>query len=128
MSAMTASPAVTARTSAAAPRAMSPLQRRAALALLVSAQFVVMLDTSIVNVALPSIQHDLGLTPAGVAWVANAYVLTFGGLLLLAGRAADACSSPAQPSSPSGRSWLRRRGASRCSWPLASSRGPGRPH
>ncbi|GAA1631931.1 MFS transporter [Georgenia ruanii] len=66
-----------------------PLRRRAALAVLVSAQFVVMLDSSIVNVALPSIQNDLGLSPAGLAWVANAYVLTFGALLLLAGRAAD---------------------------------------
>jgi EmrB/QacA subfamily drug resistance transporter len=65
------------------------LRRRAALALLVSAQFVVMLDTSIVNVALPSMQQDLDLSPGGVAWVVNAYVLTFGGLLLLAGRAAD---------------------------------------
>lgn len=64
-------------------------RRTAALALLVSAQFVVMLDTSIVNVALPSIQRDLALTPAGVAWVVNAYVLAFGGLLLLAGRVAD---------------------------------------
>lgn len=63
--------------------------RTAALALLVSAQFVVMLDTSIVNVALPSIQRDLGLTPAGLAWVVNAYVLAFGGLLLLAGRVVD---------------------------------------
>lgn len=63
--------------------------RRAALALLVSAQFVVMLDTSIVNVALPSIQADLALGPSGAAWVVNAYVLAFGGLLLLAGRAAD---------------------------------------
>jgi EmrB/QacA subfamily drug resistance transporter len=71
---------------AAAP---SRCRRRAALGLLVSAQFVVMLDTSIVNVALPSIQGDLALSPAGVAWVVNAYVLTFGGLLLLAGRAGD---------------------------------------
>ena len=60
-----------------------------ALGLLVSAQFVVMLDTSIVNVALPSIQADLGLGPTGVAWVINAYVLAFGSLLLLSGRAAD---------------------------------------
>ena len=65
------------------------LRRRAALALLVSAQFVVMLDTSIVNVALPSMQNELGLSPAGLSWVVNAYVLTFGSLLLLAGRAAD---------------------------------------
>jgi EmrB/QacA subfamily drug resistance transporter len=60
-----------------------------ALGLLVSARFVVMLDTSIVNVALPSIQADLGLSPAGIAWVVNAYVLAFGGLLVLVGRVAD---------------------------------------
>ena len=64
-------------------------RRSVALALLVSAQFVVMLDTSIVNVALPSIQNDLGLTAAGLTWVVNAYVLVFGGLLLLSGRLAD---------------------------------------
>ena len=65
-------------------------QRRwVALGLLVSAQFVVMLDTSIVNVALPSIQHDLALSATAITWVVNAYVLTFGGLLLLSGRAAD---------------------------------------
>ena len=56
---------------------------------LVSAQFVVMLDSSILNVALPSIAADLGLTPVGTAWVLNAYFLTFGGLLLISGRAAD---------------------------------------
>ncbi len=64
-------------------------RRTGALALLVSAQFVVMLDTSIVNVALPSIQADLALGPSPLAWVVNAYVLTFGGLLLLLGRVAD---------------------------------------
>jgi EmrB/QacA subfamily drug resistance transporter len=64
-------------------------RQRLALGLLVSAQFVVMLDTSIVNVALPSIQDDLGLGPAGLTWVVNAYVLAFGGLLLLFGRVAD---------------------------------------
>jgi EmrB/QacA subfamily drug resistance transporter len=64
-------------------------RRTAALALLVSAQFVVMLDTSIVNVALPSMQSDLGLGSSGLTWVVNAYVLTFGGLLLMSGRAAD---------------------------------------
>ena len=57
--------------------------------LLVSAQFVVLLDTSIVNVELPSIQGDLGLGPTGLSWVVNAYVLTFGGLLLLFGRVSD---------------------------------------
>ncbi|GAB3083532.1 MFS transporter [Pedococcus soli] len=60
-----------------------------ALGLLVSAQFVVMLDTSIVNVALPSIQTDLRLSATAITWVVNAYVLAFGGLLLLSGRAAD---------------------------------------
>lgn len=56
---------------------------------LVCAQFVVMLDTSILNVALPSIGRDLRLDAVGVAWILNAYLLTFGGLLLLSGRAAD---------------------------------------
>ncbi|MCW2737934.1 MFS transporter [Nocardioides sp.] len=62
---------------------------RVTLGLLVSAQFLVMLDGSIVNVALPSIQQDLGFGPAAVTWVVNAYVLAFAGLLLLSGRAAD---------------------------------------
>lgn len=62
---------------------------RVTLALLVSAQFLVMLDTSIVNVALPSIQKELDFGPAALTWVVNAYVLAFAGLLLLSGRAAD---------------------------------------
>lgn len=56
---------------------------------LVAAQFVVMLDSSILNVALPSIAAGLGLGAVGTAWVLNAYFLTFGGLLLISGRAAD---------------------------------------
>ncbi len=64
-------------------------RRALGLALLISAQFVVMLDTSIVNVALPSIQADLTLSPTGLSWIVNAYVLTFGGLLLMLGRVAD---------------------------------------
>ncbi|KQV65820.1 hypothetical protein ASC64_13040 [Nocardioides sp. Root122] len=62
---------------------------RVTLGLLVSAQFLVMLDTSIVNVALPSIQKELDFGPAALTWVVNAYVLAFAGLLLLSGRAAD---------------------------------------
>lgn len=62
---------------------------RVTLGLLVSAQFLVMLDTSIVNVALPSIQKELEFGPAALTWVVNAYVLAFAGLLLLSGRAAD---------------------------------------
>src|SRR5690554_5149141 len=64
-------------------------RRTIGLGLLVSAQFVVMLDTSIVNVALPTIQADLALSATGLSWIVNAYVLTFGGLLLLFGRVAD---------------------------------------
>jgi MFS family permease len=63
--------------------------RTVSLGLLVSAQFVVMLDTSIVNVALPSIQADLALGAADATWIVNAYVVAFGGLLLLSGRLAD---------------------------------------
>lgn len=70
-------------------RATPARGRGAALVVLVSAQFAVMLDTSLVNVALPSIQRDLTLTPSGLVWVVNAYVVVFGGLLLLSGRVAD---------------------------------------
>ena len=53
------------------------------------AQLMVVLDATIVNVALPSIQHSLKLSPANLQWVVNAYTLTFGGFLLLGGRMAD---------------------------------------
>jgi EmrB/QacA subfamily drug resistance transporter len=60
-----------------------------ALGLLCVAQFVVVLDATIVAVALPEIQQDLGFSQAGLQWVISAYTLVFGGFLLLAGRAAD---------------------------------------
>jgi EmrB/QacA subfamily drug resistance transporter len=60
-----------------------------ALALLCGAFFMVVLDATIVLVALPSIQADLGFSEQGLQWVLSAYALTFGGLLLLGGRAAD---------------------------------------
>jgi EmrB/QacA subfamily drug resistance transporter len=60
-----------------------------ALALLAAAQFVVILDASIVNVALPSIGADLNFSQDNLSWVVNAYVLVFGGFLLLGGRMAD---------------------------------------
>ncbi|NEA24000.1 MFS transporter [Actinomadura bangladeshensis] len=69
---------------------MTP-RHRALLALACTAQFMVVLDVSIVNVALPSIQADLGIGPADLPWVVNAYALTFAGLLLLGGRLADVC-------------------------------------
>ena len=53
------------------------------------AQFMVVLDVSIVNVALPSMQRDLHFSLSSAEWVVNAYVLTFAGFLLLGGRAAD---------------------------------------
>ena len=60
-----------------------------ALALLAAAQFVVVLDASIVNVALPSIGRDLDFSQENLSWVVNAYTLVFGGFLLLGGRMAD---------------------------------------
>jgi EmrB/QacA subfamily drug resistance transporter len=59
------------------------------LALACLAQFMVVLDVSIVNVALPSIKTSLHYSPSGLQWVVNAYVLTFAGFLLLGGRCAD---------------------------------------
>src|SRR5213083_1298333 len=64
-------------------------RRWLALVLLSAAQFVVVLDASIVNVALPSIQRALDFSASNLQWVVNAYTLTFGGFLLLGGRAAD---------------------------------------
>ncbi|TMK56467.1 MAG: MFS transporter [Actinobacteria bacterium] len=64
-------------------------KRWIALILLCSAQFVVVLDASIVNVALPTIGEALDFTESSLPWVVNAYVLTFGGFLLLGGRLAD---------------------------------------
>ena len=60
-----------------------------ALALLSAVQFMVVLDIAVVNVALPSIQVDLGFSQENLQWVISAYALVFGGLLLLGGRAAD---------------------------------------
>src|SRR5213596_689276 len=60
-----------------------------ALALLSAVQFMVVLDIAVVNVALPSIQVDLGFSEQNLQWVISAYALVFGGFLLLGGRAAD---------------------------------------
>ncbi|MET3922441.1 MFS transporter [Arthrobacter sp. UYEF20] len=67
-----------------------PGKKRLALFLIALAQFVVIMDTSIVGVALPRIQEELGFSPENLSWVFNAYVITFGGLLLLGGRLGDA--------------------------------------
>jgi EmrB/QacA subfamily drug resistance transporter len=64
-------------------------RRWSALAVIALAQFIVIMDTSIIGVALPEIQTDLGFTPETLSWVFNAYVVAFGGLLLLGGRLSD---------------------------------------
>jgi MFS family permease len=64
-------------------------RRWAALAVIALAQFMVIMDTSIIGVALPHIQTDLGFSPGDLSWVFNAYVVAFGGLLLLGGRLSD---------------------------------------
>jgi EmrB/QacA subfamily drug resistance transporter len=63
--------------------------RWAALYVLCAGMLMIVLDATIVNVALPSIQDDLGFSPSNLAWVVNAYLIAFGGLLLLAGRVGD---------------------------------------
>src|SRR4051795_4670365 len=63
--------------------------RRRALLVLCAGMLMVILDQTIVNVALPSIQEDLGFAQSSLAWVVNAYLIAFGGLLLLAGRFGD---------------------------------------
>jgi len=64
-------------------------RRWMALAVIALAQFMVIMDTSIIGVALPDIRADLGFSPEDLSWVFNAYVIAFGGLLLLGGRLSD---------------------------------------
>ncbi|MEV4169196.1 DHA2 family efflux MFS transporter permease subunit [Nonomuraea sp. NPDC049709] len=68
---------------------MSFTSRRTALVVLSTSALMTILDGSIVTVAMPAIQRDLGFSPAGLSWVVNAYLIAFGGLLLLAGRLGD---------------------------------------
>ena len=66
--------------------------RWVALVVLCAGMLMIVLDATVVNVALPSIQSDLGFSQSGLAWVVNAYLIAFGGLLLLAGRLGDLIS------------------------------------
>lgn len=76
--------------SSTATTAGAPSSRRwLALGLIAAAQFMVIMDTSIIGVALPEMQSDLGFSPQDLSWVFNAYVVAFGGLLLLGGRLSD---------------------------------------
>jgi MFS family permease len=78
-----------AATAAPASRPAARVNPNAVLALVAVAQFMVVLDATVVNVALPTIQGDLGFSEQSLSWVLNAYTLTFGGFLLLGGRLAD---------------------------------------
>ena len=73
----------------AQPVARPHVPRGAILAIACVANFMVIIDTSIVNVALPAMKAALGLSPADQQWVIAAYLITFGGFLLLAARAGD---------------------------------------
>ncbi len=70
-------------------RSASERRRWIALGVLCLGQLMMVLDATIVNVALPSIQHDLHFSQSNLTWVINGYLITFGGLLLLAGRMGD---------------------------------------
>src|SRR5205823_11972962 len=74
---------------AAERRSLSTGRGALTLALLLLVQFLDFLDVSIVNVALPSIKHDLHFSEQSLQWVVSGYVVTYGGFLLLGGRAAD---------------------------------------
>ena len=69
--------------------ARRPDRRGIALALVLGAQLMIILDMTVVNIALPSIARGLHFSEPNLSWVLNAYTLTFGGLLLLGGRAGD---------------------------------------
>jgi EmrB/QacA subfamily drug resistance transporter len=73
----------------AAPRTEHARERWLALVVLCVGMLMIILDSTIVNVALPSIEADLGFSQSSLAWVVNAYLIAFGGLLLLAGRLGD---------------------------------------
>ncbi len=78
-------------------RQPNPAHRGLALAAVGLATFMTSLDNTVVNVALPSIQRDLGLSLPGLEWIASAYVLAFAGLLLAGGRLADLYGRRRQP-------------------------------
>jgi EmrB/QacA subfamily drug resistance transporter len=88
---MSTAQSTTGRAASSGVTAAGPAQRRLGLALVViaTAQLMVVLDATIVNVALPHIATALGFSGSGLEWVVNAYALTFGGFLLLGGRAGD---------------------------------------
>jgi EmrB/QacA subfamily drug resistance transporter len=90
MPSATSAPSVRPRQNEAARSARAPSgHRRLALALILTAAFMVVLDFSIVNVALASIEREFGFSATAVQWIVTGYAIAFGGLLILGGRAAD---------------------------------------
>jgi EmrB/QacA subfamily drug resistance transporter len=79
-------------TATEAAQTLDDRRRWIALVVLCVGMLMIVLDTTVVNVALPTIQEDLGFSSSGLAWVVNAYLIAFGGLLLLAGRLGDLVS------------------------------------
>src|SRR2546427_10981853 len=75
--------------SAMQPASPADRARWIALVVLCAGMLMIVLDVTVVNVALPNIQSDLGFGSSSLAWVVNAYLIAFGGLLLLAGRIGD---------------------------------------
>ena len=108
-------------------RTPSEPNRWAVLALLGVAQLMVVLDLTVVNIALPSAQHALHFSTDNRQWIVTAYALAFGSLLLLGGKLGDlfGASGRSSPVSPASR-WPRRsagwRSRSRCSWQPARCR------
>ena len=82
-------PSETNTAQAITPEADTDRNRWLALYVLCTGMLMIVIDATIVNVALPSIQDDLGFSQSNLAWVVNAYMIPFGGLLLLAGRLGD---------------------------------------
>ena len=76
-------------TDSSQPSVLATARGKLILALLVAVAFIDFVDASIVNVALPSIRSDLGFSEQALQWVPSAYLLTYGGFMLLGGRAAD---------------------------------------
>src|SRR4029079_6539102 len=74
---------------ASVPQSSTDTRRWATLAIVCLAQVMIVLDVTIVNVALPAIQQDLGFSQGNLTWVVNAFLVTFGSLLLLSGRIGD---------------------------------------
>ncbi|MFD3610831.1 MFS transporter [Streptomyces atroolivaceus] len=102
------------------------------LVIVLALQTMLILDVNVVNIALPDLKEALDFTPTGLSWVLSSYLLTFGGLLLLGGRAGDvlghrrACSS-ASPCSPSPRSSAASPTRPECCSPPALCRASGPP-